>query len=160
MMKAMIRPMGWDDRVDCGHIASQGPLAAAYGFTQKGWEANLTNALAEETNILIVAQWEERVAAFAWAHPRGAFLSAPYMRFIAVDPLYRGKGIARQLMEEFERRTAHLGRPYTLLVSDFNIAAQELYGKLGYQKVGELKDFAISGITEYLMIKQWSGVGA
>ncbi len=159
-MKATIRPMNLLDLTDCAKIAKTGPLAEVYGFTERNWVANLADALNNNENILFVAEWEGEVAGFAWVHPRGTFLSAPYLRFIAVNQLFRGKGIGRQLLGEFERQTAHVKRDFVLLVSDFNFEAQSLYTKCGYQKVGELADFAVKGVTEFIMVKKWSIEGA
>lgn len=159
-MKAIIRPMALLDLTDCARIAKQGTLAEVYGFTEGGWVAMLADAHAKADNILVVAEWGGEVAAFAWIHPRGAFLSAPYLRFIAVSPLFRGRGIGRQLLAEFERQTSHVKRDFVLLVSDFNFEAQSLYRACGYQKVGELVDFVVKGVTEHIMVKKWSIEGA
>ncbi len=159
-MKAIIRPMNLLDLTDCAKIAKAGTLAEVYGFTERSWVANLADALNNRENILFVAEWEGEVAGFAWVHPRGAFLSSPYLRFITVSQLFRGKGIGQQLLGEFERQTAHIKRDFVLLVSDFNFEAQSLYTKCGYRKVGELVDFAVKGVTEYIMVKKWSIEGA
>lgn len=159
-MKTIIRPMNPLDINACANIAKTGALAEVYGFTERGWIAKLTEALDNEMNILFVAEWEGEVAGFAWVHPRGAFLSSPYLRFIAVSQLYRGKGIGRQLLGEFERQTAHLKRDFILLVSDFNFEAQSLYAKCGYHKIGELPDFVVKGVTEFIMMKKWGIEGA
>ena len=96
----------------------------------------------------------DRIAGFIWVHLKGAFLVAPYLRFIAVDPKFQGMGVGRRLLREFEEQTKHLGKSFFLLVSDFNLEAQGFYGKQGYRKVGELADFAVPGVTEVIMLKQ------
>ena len=40
-----------------------------------------------------------------------------------------------------------------LCVSSFNKEAQRLYKRLGYRKVGELKDYVVKGHSEFLMRK-------
>jgi len=144
----------------CAHIASKSTLSDVYGFTEEAWITQLTAALKEEINILIVALEEETITGFAWAHPKGAFLTAPYLRFIAVNPHYQGKGIGAKLISEFEYQTRHIKRDFVLLVSSFNLGAQALYMRLGYKKVGELADFVVPGVTEYLMVKNWEKEGA
>jgi ribosomal protein S18 acetylase RimI-like enzyme len=41
-----------------------------------------------------------------------------------------------------------------MCVSSFNERAQELYERLGYKAVGELKDYIISGHSEILFRKR------
>ena len=38
-------------------------------------------------------------------------------------------------------------------MTSFNTAAQRLYARLGYQKIGEITDFAIPGVHEHLLRK-------
>ncbi|GAB1432161.1 hypothetical protein MASR2M29_07860 [Spirochaetota bacterium] len=141
----------------CARIAMEGVLAKTYGFTEQGWLDNLKAALGKDGNIIFVAELDGELAGFAWVHPRGAFLAAPYLRFIAVSQKHKGRGIGKLLVNEFERQTAHTKRDYMLLVSDFNLDAQGLYAKLGYKKVGELADFVIEGVSEHIMVKKHTG---
>ncbi len=159
-MKTTIRAMQSLDITDCAKIARQSTVAEVYGFTEAGWTGDLAAALDAKESILFVAEWEGETAGFAWVHPRGAFQCAPYLRFIAVNPLFRGKGVGSELIREFERQTRHIKRDFVLLVSDFNFEAQSLYAKLGYQKVGELPGFLVNGVTEFIMVKKWSIAGA
>jgi ribosomal protein S18 acetylase RimI-like enzyme len=39
-------------------------------------------------------------------------------------------------------------------VSSFNDGARRLYERLGYERVGELKDLAVDGASEWLMCKK------
>lgn len=39
------------------------------------------------------------------------------------------------------------------MVGDFNIDAKRLYERMGYVVVGELPNFYVEGINEYLMMK-------
>lgn len=43
-----------------------------------------------------------------------------------------------------------------LCVSSFNPRARALYERLGYELIGELKDFVIDGASELLMRKRLS----
>jgi ribosomal protein S18 acetylase RimI-like enzyme len=40
-----------------------------------------------------------------------------------------------------------------LCVSSFNQEAQRFYARLGYEQVGELKDYVVRGHSEFLMRK-------
>jgi ribosomal protein S18 acetylase RimI-like enzyme len=51
-------------------------------------------------------------------------------------------------MRHAEERIFRRGPNVYLLVSDFNVKAQAFYRKLGYVKVGALRDYVVPGITE------------
>ncbi|MGE4465227.1 GNAT family N-acetyltransferase [Sphaerochaeta sp.] len=129
-------------------------MGKTYGFTVEGWIRKLTKARDEEGNLLFVAEEEGRLAGFAWVHTHGAFLAAPYLRFIAVNPSFQGRGVGTLLLKEFEEQTRNLKKDWFLLVSEFNIGAQQFYEKHGYQRVGALPGFAKEGITEVIMVKK------
>jgi ribosomal protein S18 acetylase RimI-like enzyme len=149
-----IRKLREEDIAECAQLAKSLPLGKTYGFTKDGWTKKLRQARTEEGNLLFLAEEEGRLAGFAWVHIRGAFLSAPYLRFIVVSPDFQGRGVGTLLLKEFEERTRPLGKDWFLLVSDFNTGAQQFYEKQGYQRVGALPDFAKEGITEVIMVKK------
>jgi ribosomal protein S18 acetylase RimI-like enzyme len=128
-------------------------IGERYGFQPVTMAGTLRDALGKG-GVLFVAECSGRLAGFAWIDPRGAFSSAPYLRLIAVDESIRGAGIGAALLAEFEARTAGGVRPWCLLVSDFNTAAQAFYRKHGYEQAGLIPDFARQGIAEVLMIKK------
>ena len=76
-----------------------------------------------------------------------------YIQTIAVHPDWRSRGIGTQMMEFAEQRIFRLSPNVFLCVSSFNPKAQEFYGQLGYQRVGELTDFVAKGYSEFLMRK-------
>ena len=149
-----IRQIREEDITVCAQLANALPLGKTYGFTVEGWIRKLTKARNEERNLLFVAEEESRLAGFAWVHTHGAFLAAPYLRFIAVDPSFQGRGVGTLLLKEFEELTRDLKKDWFLLVSEFNIGAQQFYEKHGYQRVGALPDFAKEGVTEVIMVKK------
>jgi ribosomal protein S18 acetylase RimI-like enzyme len=150
-----IRQIREDDILLCAQLASSLPLGKTYGFTVEDWIRKLKQARNEEENLLFVAEEEDRLAGFAWVHTHGAFLAAPYLRFIAVDPSFQGRGVGTLLLKEFEEQTRNLKKDWFLLVSEFNIGAQLFYEKHGYQRVGALPGFAKEGITEVIMVKKY-----
>ena len=85
--------------------------------------------------------------------PKGAFGSSPYLKLIAVDSSIRSTGVGSALLAEFEKRTSGTGRPWLLLVSDFNTRAIAFYERHGYKEAGRLLDFAVQGVAEIIMIK-------
>ena len=82
---------------------------------------------------------------------RGSF--AGYIRVLIVASAHRSQGIGAQLMQFAEERVFRESPNVFLLVSSFNPRAQQFYQRLGYQRIGELKDYVIAGATEILMRK-------
>ena len=152
-MNALLRSMRDDDATACARIACDSPIGERYGFKVDELAATLV-AATRATGQVVVAEDGGCIVGFAWIEPRGAFCWAPYLRLIAVAPDVRGGGIGGALLEEFERRTADVGRDWCLLVSDFNRRAIAFYVGHGYARAGELPDFARPGITEVLMVKR------
>ena len=150
-----VRPFKESDVDFCAQLATSLPLGTRYGFTLEAWIQKLKSAQQEKDNLLFLAEEQGRIAGFFWAHRSGAFLSAPYLRFIAVSPDFQGRGVGTLLLKEFEQQTYSMGKDWFLLVSDFNTKAQLFYEKQGYQRVGVLPDFAKDGIAEIIMVKRY-----
>jgi ribosomal protein S18 acetylase RimI-like enzyme len=76
----------------------------------------------------------------------------------AIDPLYRGAGIGRRLMEEFRMRTMIDGRRFIELeVRETNTAAASFYKKMGFAAVAFLENFYSSGGNAIRMVCRVSG---
>jgi ribosomal protein S18 acetylase RimI-like enzyme len=61
---------------------------------------------------------------------------AGYLSMVVVDPAYRGRGLARRLIEEARQATVRRGRPYCVLdVLDNNTPARRLYDSSGYRRL-------------------------
>ena len=82
---------------------------------------------------------------------RGAFTG--YIRSICVDSQARGRGIGSRLVEFAEQRTFRETPNVFLCVSSFNPRARALYERLGYELIGELKNYIVDGASEFLMRK-------
>ena len=65
----------------------------------------------------------------------------------------RGRGVGTRLVEFAERRIFSETPNVFLCVSSFNPRARALYERLGYELIGELKDYLIEGASEFLMRK-------
>src|SRR5687767_8064907 len=76
-----------------------------------------------------------------------------YVCGLAVKPAHRNRGIGSQLLRHAEARIFRESPNVFLCVTSFNTAAQRLYARLGYQKIGEITDFAIPGAHEHLLRK-------
>lgn len=61
---------------------------------------------------------------------------AGYLSMVVVDPAYRGRGLARKLLEEARRVTRRRRKPYCVLdVLDSNAPARKLYDTSGYARL-------------------------
>lgn len=74
---------------------------------------------------------------------------------IAVEEAYRGRGLGRSLIKEFEVRVKSLGVTEVVLeVSVSNSVAVSLYKKLNYKVIRVLKNYYPDGEDAYLMLKE------
>lgn len=76
-----------------------------------------------------------------------------YIQSIVIKEEYRNKGLGSMLIEFCENRIFEISPNIFMCVSAFNIKAEKLYYKLGFEKVGELKNFIVNGETEILLRK-------
>ena len=87
-----------------------------------------------------------------------------YVNALAVFPEYQKKGIGKYLLEKAESMSyAHFasvgqknGELWNFLfVSSFNLNAQEFYTKkMGYERIGQVRDMILSGYDEILLVKK------
>ena len=85
---------------------------------------------------------------------RGAFVG--YIQSVAVREDWRGRGLGSQLIAFAEGRIFREVPNAFILVSSFNERARTLYLRLGYEIVGELRDFIVHGHSEWLLRKSVS----
>ncbi len=90
-------------------------------------------------------------AGFLVISMQGAFVG--YVQLLGVAEKFRGQGVGRSLIEFAERRIFDETPNVFICVSDFNSQAKDFYARLGYLRVGELKDFIIAGHSEILLRK-------
>ena len=107
--------------------------------------------LTEPGNEIYAARAEKVLAGFIVLQLHGAFTG--YIQTIGVAPEWRNRGIGTRLIQFAEDRIFRDNPNVFLCVSSFNIEAQKLYQRLGYERVGELKDYLVKGRSEILMRK-------
>jgi ribosomal-protein-alanine N-acetyltransferase len=76
-----------------------------------------------------------------------------YVQSIFVSPEARGTGLGTGLIRFAEERIFSISPNVFMLVSTFNERAAQLYFRLGYEKIGTLKNFVIEGHDEFLLRK-------
>jgi ribosomal protein S18 acetylase RimI-like enzyme len=100
------------------------------------------------------AYWIEHAG--AWAGFLLLYLHGPfrgYIQTICLDPACRGHGVGTMALGWAEERIFRESPNVFLCVSDFNRGALRLYQRLGYELVGALPDFLVSGSAELLLRK-------
>ena len=105
----------------------------------------------DPTGEVYVAVEDARVLGFIILMMRAVF--SGYIRTVCVDDAARGGGLGRQLVQFAEERIFRETPNVFLCVSSFNPRARQLYERLGYEFIGELKDYLILGASEFLMRK-------
>lgn len=98
-----------------------------------------------------VAAAGEEIAGLIGVDMRGSFVG--YIRVLVVAPAWRSRGVGAQLIQFAEQRIFRESPNVFLCVSSFNPRAQQFYQRLGYVRIGELKDYVIAGASEFLMRK-------
>ena len=93
----------------------------------------------------------DQLLGFIIINMRGAFVG--YIQIVCVDDRTRGRGVGTRLIEFAEGRIFRDASNVFLCVSSFNTRARALYERLGYERVGELKNYLIDGASEFLMRK-------
>jgi len=103
------------------------------------------------------AFFDGQLAGFLILDMRGPF--AGYIQTVCVADSARNLGIGSQLVDYAEARVGRVSPNVFLCVSSFNPGAKRLYERLGYQFVGPLTDYLITGHDELLYRKSlgpWS----
>jgi len=116
----------------------------------RGYDESLT-ILTDPSREVYLALDGEEVAGFVVLEMMGAFTG--YVKSIFVSLPYRGGGVGARLMSFIEERVFRERPNVFLCVSDFNKEARRFYERLGYETVGELRDYIVRGHSEILLRK-------
>jgi ribosomal protein S18 acetylase RimI-like enzyme len=76
-----------------------------------------------------------------------------YIQSICVSSDMRSSGVGSALIAFAEKRIFSISPNVFMLVSAFNEKAYRLYSRLGYEKIGTLKNFVVDGMDEFLLRK-------
>ena len=116
----------------------------------RGYEES--RKIVEDPSREVYLAWEgEEFRGFIVLLMHGAFVG--YIQTIAVTPEARGSGVGSELIKFAEQRIFENYPNVFLCVSSFNPRARALYERLGYELIGEIRDFLIRGESELLMRK-------
>jgi ribosomal-protein-alanine N-acetyltransferase len=98
-----------------------------------------------------VVYLRQEIAGFMILQMRGPFVG--FIQTVGVKPEFRNKGIGTSLLKFAEERILKETPNIFMCVSSFNPKAKQLYQRLGYQVIGELKDFIVPRHSEILLRK-------
>lgn len=92
---------------------------------------------------------------FVWIELNGIFHWFPFCHVLAIREDQQGKGVGTALMGLYHRVAFEEDRsPKAFLeVGEYNASAIALYERLGYARVGVIRDLYIRGMGEILMVK-------
>jgi ribosomal-protein-alanine N-acetyltransferase len=107
--------------------------------------------LSDPVREVYVGVAEGEVVGFLILRMDGAFVG--YIQTVAVVPHWRGRGVGTRLIEYAEERIFRDSPNVFINASSFNPGAQRLYERLGYEVIGELKDYIVPGHSEMLLRK-------
>ena len=139
---------GADEIARCAEIMSTSEPWITLGRTRD----EATRILSDrETHEVYIAANGDAVVGFVILILKGAFVG--YIRTIAVDEDWRSRGVGRHLISFAEERIFCDSPNAFICVSSFNPRARALYERLGYELIGELRDYIIRGSSELIMRK-------
>jgi ribosomal-protein-alanine N-acetyltransferase len=115
-----------------------------------GYERSL-KLLSNDARERYLAKVSGEPAGFLVISMQGAFVG--YIQLVGVASTFRGQGVGKSLIGFAEQRIFRETPNVFICVSAFNKDAQGFYAKLGYRRIGELKDFIIPGHSEFLLRK-------
>lgn len=132
---------------DCARMmaASEPWITLQRGYT------DLLKAVQNPAREVYLAKLDGEIAGLIMLNMQGAFTG--YIQTICVSPEWQNQGIGRQLMVFAEKRIFDETPNVFLCVSSFNASAQKFYAGLGYEVIGELKDYLVAGYSEILLRK-------
>jgi ribosomal protein S18 acetylase RimI-like enzyme len=112
---------------------------------------NSMRMLSHPSREVYVARVKDEVVGFIVLIMSGALVG--YIQTVGVMPESRNKGIGTELVKFAEDVIFSRAPNAFMCVSSFNEKAQELYKRLGYETIGELKDYIVPGHSEILLRK-------
>lgn len=137
---------------DCIDALMKSELGAQYFTEREKAKSTLTEGF-EKEEIYVAVDVNGRCVGFIWYILHGAFHAFPYLHIVAIKEEYRGVGIGRNIIRNFEEILSEKYSKCFLVVADYNPEAKRLYEQIGYTEVGRIPDLYKKGVTEILMMK-------
>jgi ribosomal protein S18 acetylase RimI-like enzyme len=148
LMETTIRPIQGREEIDvCARMMAG---SEPWITLQRDYDASV-QTLTSPGKEVYVAACGRQILGFIILNMQGGFIG--YIQSIGVAPGWRGRGIGRRLVAYAEERIFREAPNVFICVSSFNPGAQRFYRSLGYEAIGELKDFVVRGHSEILLRK-------
>ncbi len=148
----MIRDIREEDLVRCAGIVSDSRMWEEYGRPRGDAHFLMKHEFRKGTRFWV---WEEDggVRGFIGAIPNGMMGEFVYVRMLAVERGWRGRGIGTKLIAHLEKTMFPVSPHIFMMVTDFNTDAKRLYLRLGYHEIGTVPNYKKTGVHEFLLMK-------
>ena len=147
-METTIRPIQGREEIDvCARMMAG---SEPWITLQRDYDASLQTLTSPGKEVYVAADGRN-ILGFIILNMQGGFTG--YIQSIGVAPQWRSRGIGRRLVAYAEERIFREAPNVFICVSSFNPGAQRFYRSLGYETIGELKDFVVRGHSEILLRK-------
>jgi ribosomal-protein-alanine N-acetyltransferase len=149
-MLVVVRPIETDDEaVTCARMMSSSEPWVTLG---RDYESSLATLRDPSREVYVAtADGHAELVGFLILSLRGAFVG--YIQSVGVRDDWRGRGLGTALIAFAESRIFVETPNAFICVSSFNERARALYQRLGYEIVGELRDYIVRGHSEWLLRK-------
>lgn len=131
------------------------PLMQRYHLTEASAQRMFEQGFSREDHLMVVDGEHATACGFAWVTPQGVFGRSAYLRLIGVRPDFASQGLGSLLLEEAEQFAFDAGRDFFLLVSDFNVQAQNFYRRHGFKQIGAIPGYVLPDVTELIFWKPY-----
>ena len=135
------------ENLSCAEIMAGSEPWITLGMTRD----HVLNTFNDPLNEVFAAWVKEEIVGAMVIQTKGAF--SGYLKSIAVKSSWRGKKLGETMMEFIEMEIFSTCANLFLCVSSFNSEGQRFYARLGYEKIGDLKNYLVEGHDEILMRK-------
>ena len=147
-METTIRPIQGREEIDvCARMMAG---SEPWITLQRDYDASVQTLTSTGKEVYVAADGKE-ILGFIILNMQGGFIG--YIQSIGVAPEWRSRGIGRRLVAYAEERIFRDSPNVFICVSSFNPGAQRFYRSLGYEAIGELKDFIVRDHSEVLLRK-------
>jgi len=149
MTDPIMRSMTADDRAAVIELLAGSDPWKRLGYQTTDWDSYFT-PLPPGRDSYVVEQ-DSRVAGIAII--RQKFLLGDYLELFGVADRARGTGLGGRLLAHVETLVFARVNNLFACVSDFNDQGRRFYKKQGYQEIGPMPNFLVSGSAEILLRK-------
>jgi len=149
MTDPIMRSMTADDRAAVIELLAGSDPWKRLGYQTTDWDSYFT-PLPPGRDSYVVEQ-DSRVAGIAVI--RQKFLRGDYLELFGVADRARGTGLGGRLLAHVETLVFARVNNLFACVSDFNDQGRRFYKKQGYQEIGPMPNFLVSGSAEILLRK-------